>query len=1303
MKRKHPALRALLFVGSGAILLGIPFFALAQGVGDCPKGQYRLMVQIGPLADCVDLKGYLEGVFQILIGIAGVLAVVMIVICGIKVMSTTSTSGKAEAKECIWKALFGMLLAIFAWLILNTINPQLLGSDLNLPDLSSSQQTEVAPPGSGGIPGATYTWQAGGCAQSPGNIVSAVAPSFCGGGGSGTCCGSVANNFPPPVQQYFPPPPPMSPGIPPAPQPGPQPTPPPAGGGTTPPAPPPPRPTPPPSTPPTPPTPPVSGDRISPSVMITRPMIDGFLVTTNTVNVNFSAIDETAMNTVTVTATNLETGMQFYTGNVCTVGNCSATVIGGATVNLGGGPPGEYIITVSGCDTGNNCTNSEVIVQYIPGCGTTNPLCRTDYNALIYCIGQAIGGSCARADLNLDGVIDENDLGLLRLVMAVDSNYDGVVDTKTLTTNFNDTCFFYTAQDPLLPCALRVLGDVTITASDRANFQAMFNASLVGSSALNLKTLDTNLCSAFLCTTPGLGLGGTDQLSIYGEAMFTTLSTYDFNGDGIVDWGFGSPDMNFFNACVTTPSGANCKVADVNRDGYITNSDLNMIRNVQATWENVVTSLSDMERIFWNGTYQSDAGIVTVCMNEAGPVTLLCRSADYNHDGVVNATDMAILQNVNKYDINGDGLIIYSSSPTNPIAANSGTPLPTTPSTKFKLGDRVVGTTGLIIRAAAGNAQTFVGNVLAGAQGTISGGPTYADLNWWWKVIFDAGVTGYTVEPTLALASAAPTIPPPPPPSGLSTKFFAGEDVGSIALLQRRTLPSLSGVSLGFVPPNTTHGTIVGTPVFADGYWWWNVAWKDGITGWSAQDYMKEFQPPPAPGISVPAANAYLKSGTVVVSGSLPAAEVGGTVDVIQGATKLCTATISTSGSWQCSLVFSEGPHTITAVATDQSQNTGVASGGRTFTIDTILPAAPTINSPAGGTTITTPAFTISGTASEAGKIYVYNGGTLLEIVNTGGGNSWSSSQSGLANGSYTFTFIEHDLADNVGPSKTLSVSIAAPPATPTISSPVAGAYIGTNSVTVTGTGNVVGDTIKVFSGATLLGSGTVNTAKAWSVTTTGYVDGVYTLTATEVDTAGVSSAASLGRSFTVDMTLPAAPTITAPVAGSTVSASSVILSGTAAEAGTIYVYITSPTGTLLGTAPTSGTTNAWSFSIISLPNGSNTFAAVEHDGALNIGAAAAVTFTVDLPPPAPTITSPVSGSTVAAPVIASGTGSLAGNTIGLYVGTTLLGSTTVLSGGTWTITLGSVTPGTYPVTAIETGTSGKASAASSPVIITVP
>lgn len=80
------------------------------------------------------LGTYLNKMIQIVIGLAAVMAVVMIVIGGIEYMTSELISGKEAGKDRIQGALLGLLLALGAFTLLFTINPDLLNTDLKLPD-----------------------------------------------------------------------------------------------------------------------------------------------------------------------------------------------------------------------------------------------------------------------------------------------------------------------------------------------------------------------------------------------------------------------------------------------------------------------------------------------------------------------------------------------------------------------------------------------------------------------------------------------------------------------------------------------------------------------------------------------------------------------------------------------------------------------------------------------------------------------------------------------------------------------------------------------------------------------------------------------------------------------------------------------------------------------------------------------------------------------------------------------------------------------------------------------------------------
>jgi len=74
---------------------------------------------------------YLNIIIKLVLGIAGVLAMVMIVMGGIEYMTSDLISSKEAGKEQITHAVLGLLLALGAYLILNTINPQLLSACLD--------------------------------------------------------------------------------------------------------------------------------------------------------------------------------------------------------------------------------------------------------------------------------------------------------------------------------------------------------------------------------------------------------------------------------------------------------------------------------------------------------------------------------------------------------------------------------------------------------------------------------------------------------------------------------------------------------------------------------------------------------------------------------------------------------------------------------------------------------------------------------------------------------------------------------------------------------------------------------------------------------------------------------------------------------------------------------------------------------------------------------------------------------------------------------------------------------------------
>ena len=97
-----------------------------------------------------NLGTYLNLMIKIFIGICAVLSVVMIVVGGLEYMTSELVHNKEAGKEKILGAIFGLILALGAYTLLFTINPDLLESDVRPTTLETA--STGAPGLSGGAP-----------------------------------------------------------------------------------------------------------------------------------------------------------------------------------------------------------------------------------------------------------------------------------------------------------------------------------------------------------------------------------------------------------------------------------------------------------------------------------------------------------------------------------------------------------------------------------------------------------------------------------------------------------------------------------------------------------------------------------------------------------------------------------------------------------------------------------------------------------------------------------------------------------------------------------------------------------------------------------------------------------------------------------------------------------------------------------------------------------------------------------------------------------------------------------------------
>ncbi len=105
----------------------------------------------------VDLSSYLSGMIKLVIALAGALSILMLVIAGTQyVAASINPNAKKDALEKIQNSLIGIALVLSSWLLLNTINPDLVNFSLVLPPISGSTVapgvTVTTPPAAGACP-----------------------------------------------------------------------------------------------------------------------------------------------------------------------------------------------------------------------------------------------------------------------------------------------------------------------------------------------------------------------------------------------------------------------------------------------------------------------------------------------------------------------------------------------------------------------------------------------------------------------------------------------------------------------------------------------------------------------------------------------------------------------------------------------------------------------------------------------------------------------------------------------------------------------------------------------------------------------------------------------------------------------------------------------------------------------------------------------------------------------------------------------------------------------------------------------
>ena len=435
------------------------------------------------------------------------------------------------------------------------------------------------------------------------------------------------------------------------------------------------------------------------------------------------------------------------------------------------------------------------------------------------------------------------------------------------------------------------------------------------------------------------------------------------------------------------------------------------------------------------------------------------------------------------------------------------------------------------------------------------------------------------------------------------------------------------------------------------------------------------------------------------------------------------TSPALTSGTTS-SVPFS--PNTTTVATTDQtlsgfvttssagSSNSAASSTWTNTTVDTTAPTITISDNVAGtakiGDTVTfTFTFSEAVTGFDATKVTVGNGtkGTFTAVSSTV--YTLLVTPTASSSGNVTVDVSTTAVTDTAGnqatvPARFLQAFDTLAPAAPTLSLAADTGTSTSDRITNNATINVAGlESSATWEYSTNSGTNwTSGSGSSFSVTAGSYSLGQVRVRQT--DQAGNLGAANTSfAAFTVDTTASAPAVALATDSG--VAGDKITNVGTLSVTGT-------ETGALVEYSANG--TSGWSSSAPSLSQGSNTVYVRQTDGAGNISASTAFSFTYDNQAAAPTITAvtddvlPVTGNVANGGYTNDTNLQISGNaeansTVTLYNGASVIGTATANGAGAWSINSGLLTDGTqYSFTAIAVDAAGNTSAASAAYVVNV-
>ncbi|MCP3060872.1 Ig-like domain-containing protein [Myxococcus sp. K38C18041901] len=665
-----------------------------------------------------------------------------------------------------------------------------------------------------------------------------------------------------------------------------------------------------------------------------------------------------------------------------------------------------------------------------------------------------------------------------------------------------------------------------------------------------------------------------------------------------------------------------------------------LIISGMATATNQVTvrlddNLVDTVTVAGNGRWSVPANSTLI----EGPHTVTARATD----GIGNTSSIATVS-----------FTVDATAPNAPVV--------TAPVADARAGKNGIGFAGTA--EAGSTVKVTVGalswTVTAGANGlwSIAAQTTIPDGN------HTASITA--TDPAGNISPAATvnfTIDTTPPPKPVVTTPTEGAVVGNLGT-------GFSGTAAVGSTVTVTVGSLSWTAVASGPSGEWSVPTKTNIpegtrtASITAEDTLHNVSDPTtvtftvnktpavAPGITAPANGSVVGPAGTAFRGT---GTMSNEVTVELDDAPLGTVTVAANGQWSVpfSGTLSEGPHKVTAVATNELGNISSTTTSN-FTVDLTPPPAPVIEVPTEGARVGTSGTGFSGTAVAGTLVRVTVGGSSWTATAAANGRWSIAAQTTIPDGNRTASVTATDPAGNTSTATTVSFIVdTVPPAAPTVATPISGARVGPAGTGFSGTAEV--GTLVTVNVSALGWTATTGADGRWSVaTTTAIPDGAQTASVTATDETGNVSGATEVL-FSVDTQKPARPVVEVPVEGAHVGPAGTGFSGTAEANSTVRVVV----GALEWTTTAGGNTRWTIPTKTDIPEGPRTASVTATDATGNVSDAREVHFTIDKTAPAePVIVTPVAGARVGP----AGTG---------FSGTAEAGSTVrvTVSGVTWSAT----------------------------------